>query len=64
MSRYMKPLTSAIHLHTAMMDRLQVVVFIGDELVGAGRIVEITETSVKIGDERYMRGACTFKYAV
>lgn len=43
MSRCMKLLTPAIHLHTAMMDQLQVVVFIG-ELMGAGQIVEITET--------------------
>lgn len=63
MSRYMKSLTSEIRLHTAMIDQLPVVVFVGDELVGAGRIAEITEISVKIGDERYVREVCTFRYA-
>ncbi|GIO30766.1 MULTISPECIES: hypothetical protein [Paenibacillus] len=63
MDSYMKPLTSAIHLHTAMIDRLPIIVFIGNELVGAGRIAEVTENSVKIGDQRYIPEVCTFKYA-
>jgi hypothetical protein len=61
--RFMRPLTSDLHLYTAQMDRTQVVVFIADELVGSGKIAEITENSVKIGDERYLRAVCTFKYA-
>ncbi|WP_339323625.1 hypothetical protein [Paenibacillus sp. FSL W8-0194] len=63
MSRFMKPLTSSLHLYTAMAERVPIVVFIGNELVGAGRIAEISEDSVKIGGERYMREVCTFKYA-
>lgn len=63
MSRFMKPLTSGLHLYTAMVDRVQVVVFIADELIGGGQIAEVTEDSVIIGEERYMREVCTFKYA-
>lgn len=63
MSRLMKPLTSALHLYTAQMERSPVVVYVGDERVGSGQIAEITESSVKIGDERYMRQVCTFKSA-
>lgn len=62
-TRFMKPLTSPLNLYTAMAERLPIVVFNGDELIGAGRIDEVTDVSVKIGDERYMRGVCTFKYA-
>lgn len=60
----MTPLTADIHLYTAMLDQTPVAVFIADELVGCGRIQEITENSVKIGDERYLRAVCTFKYAI
>ncbi|GIO30761.1 MULTISPECIES: hypothetical protein [Paenibacillus] len=63
MGRFMKPLTSSLHLYTAMTERAPIAVFIGNELVGAGRIAEVTEESVKIGGERYMREVCTFKYA-
>jgi len=62
-SRFMKPLTSDIHFYTAQMDRSLIVVFVANELVGSGRIAEITEDSVKIGDGRYLRATCTFKYA-
>ncbi|MGG6309806.1 hypothetical protein [Paenibacillus macerans] len=61
--RFMRPLTSDIHLFTAQMDRTPVVVFIGEELVGSGNIAEITENSVKIGDERYLRAVCKIEYA-
>lgn len=59
----MKPLTAEIHFYTAMLDRTPVAVFIENELVGCGRIQEITENSVKVGDARYLRKSCTFKYA-
>ncbi|KKO54527.1 hypothetical protein XI25_06755 [Paenibacillus sp. DMB20] len=59
----MKTLSSDIHLYTAKLDRSPIVVFVGGELIGAGRIEEITENSVKIGDKRYLRVSCTFKYA-
>lgn len=62
-SRFMKPLTSPIHFHTAMLDEIPVAVFMDQEMVGSGNIVEITDFAVKIGDEFYVRDACTFKYA-
>ncbi|MBB3132139.1 hypothetical protein FHS19_006866 [Paenibacillus rhizosphaerae] len=63
-SRFMKPLTSPIHFHTAMIEQIPVAVFTGQEMIGSGKIVEITDFAVKIGDEFYVREACTFKYAV
>ncbi|UOK62866.1 hypothetical protein MT997_32835 [Paenibacillus sp. OVF10] len=62
-SRFLSPLTSDIQLYTALMDRTPIVVFIGAELVGSGVIEDITELSVAVKGERYMRGVCTFKYA-
>ncbi|AZS18284.1 hypothetical protein EI981_13500 [Paenibacillus lutimineralis] len=59
----MKPLTSDIHFYTAQMDRLPIIVFIAGELVGSGKIEDITKNSVKISGERYLRESCTFKYA-
>lgn len=64
MKRFMKLLTSPIHFHTAMLEEIPVAVFMGQEMVGSGKIVEITDFAVKIGDEFYVREACTFKYAV
>ncbi|MCM3038157.1 hypothetical protein M3201_00370 [Paenibacillus motobuensis] len=62
-SRFMKPLTSDIHLYTAQMEQTPIVVFIAYELVGSGRIEGVTENSVMIGGERFLRELCTFKYA-
>lgn len=59
----MKSLTADIHLYTAMLDQTPIVVFIADELIGSGKIEEITENSVKVGEARYLRKNCTFKYA-
>ncbi|MCM3784331.1 hypothetical protein M3231_15210 [Neobacillus mesonae] len=64
MNRFMRPLTSDIHFYTAKMERTPIVVFIERELVGSGVIEDISEASVKIKGERFMRGVCTFKYAV
>ncbi|WP_339167166.1 hypothetical protein MKX75_24005 [Paenibacillus sp. FSL R5-0341] len=62
--RFMRPLTSDIQLYTAQLDRTPIVVFIDEEqLVGSGVIEDITEMSVAVKGERYMRGVCTFKYA-
>lgn len=61
---FMKSLTSPIHFHTAMLDEILVAVFMDQEMIGSGKIVEITDFAVKIGDEFYVREACTFKYAV
>ncbi len=63
MSRFMKPLTSPIHFYSAMLDELPVAVFMGREMIGSGKIVQITDFVVKIGDEFYVRENCTFKYA-
>ncbi|CAH1194673.1 hypothetical protein PAECIP111892_01796 [Paenibacillus auburnensis] len=62
MSRFMKPLTSNVHFYTAQMERLPIVIFIGNELAGSGLIEEITVASVKVRGEYYMRATCTFKY--
>lgn len=63
MRRFMKQLTADVHFHTAMLDQKPVAVFIADELIGCGRIYEITDDSVKVGYSRYLRENCTFKYA-
>ncbi|WP_342480419.1 hypothetical protein NST07_25740 [Paenibacillus sp. FSL L8-0340] len=63
MSRFMKPLTSNVQLYTAQIERLPIVVFVGNELKGSGIIEDITEVSVKVRGEYYVRAACTFKYA-
>ncbi|RRJ55011.1 hypothetical protein EHV15_34720 [Paenibacillus oralis] len=60
----MRSLTSNIHLYTAQMERTPIAVFVAGELVGSGKIQEITENSVKIGDARYLRTVCEFKYVV
>ena len=62
-SRFMRSLTSDIQLYTALIDQTPIVVFIGIELVGSGVIEDITEASVAVKGERYMREVCTFKYA-
>ncbi|SMF91253.1 hypothetical protein SAMN05661091_5391 [Paenibacillus uliginis N3/975] len=64
MNRFMKPLTSDIHFYTAKMNQTAIVVFIADELIGSGRIEDITENCVVVGGERYPRESCTFEYAV
>lgn len=63
MSRFMKPLTSNVQLYTAQLERSPIVIFIADELVGSGIIEDITDASVKVPDEYFMRAACMFKYA-
>ncbi|WP_160033241.1 hypothetical protein [Paenibacillus sp. An7] len=60
--RHRQSLTSYIHLYTAQMDRTSIIIFIGAELVGSGVIEGITETSIKVKDEHYMRGVCEFRY--
>lgn len=62
-SRFLRPLASDIQLHTAQMDRTPIVIFIGAELVGSGVIEDITEMSVAVKGEWYVRRVCTFKYA-
>jgi hypothetical protein len=58
--KQMRPLTHPIALHTAMLDRTPVAVFIGKELIGSGIITRVTADSVKVDDEFYMRANCAF----
>ncbi|MBY0160190.1 hypothetical protein ACQKLN_04085 [Paenibacillus glucanolyticus] len=51
MGRFMKELTSDIHLYTALMDKMSILAFINYELIGGGYIEEVTADSVKIQDE-------------
>lgn len=51
-----KSLTSNVHLYTAQMDRMPVVVLVADEVIGNGIIDSITESSVRIGGEWFLRG--------
>ncbi|WP_036746553.1 hypothetical protein [Paenibacillus sp. UNC451MF] len=55
-------LTSPIHLHTAAANKTPVLVFQEEELIGSGVIEEVTELSVKINKDRYMREVCKFVY--
>lgn len=57
-----RELTAAVHLHTAVAERTPVIVFHGEEMIGSGVIDEITDFSVRIRNERYVRGACRFVY--
>ncbi|GIP08863.1 hypothetical protein J1TS5_10330 [Paenibacillus macerans] len=63
-SRFMRSLISDVQFYTAQLDRVPIVVFVAGELVGSGKITEITKDSIKVGNDRYLRSACTFKYAV
>jgi len=57
------PLTSAIHLHTAALEERPILIFAGGELVGSGMIEKITDFSVQVKGERYLRDGNTFAYA-
>jgi len=58
-----RQLTSALHLHTAKLEQTHILAFQNNELIGSGRIEEITDETVKIREEYYMRDKCTFVYA-
>lgn len=53
-TRFMRPLTSNVQLYTAQMEKATINVYVADERVGSGIIEEITENSVKIGNERIL----------
>ncbi|MDQ8734236.1 hypothetical protein [Paenibacillus sp. LHD-38] len=55
--------TSAIHFHTAVLDKTQILAFQDGELIGSGSFDEMTDQIIKIRDERFMRENCTFVYA-
>lgn len=58
-----RQLTAPVHFHTAVLDEVVVLAFQDNELIGSGRIKEITDEAVKIRDERFMIANCTFVYA-
>jgi len=58
-----RPLYSELHLRTAAIENTPVLAFMGAELIGSGMIDEITDLSVKIRGEHYMRETCRFYYA-
>ncbi|MCU6709334.1 hypothetical protein M6D81_11510 [Paenibacillus sp. J5C_2022] len=58
-----RTLISPIHFHTAALDRAVILVFQDGELIGSGRISEITDSDVKIRDEYFVIENCTFQYA-
>lgn len=60
MTKLFKPLTTDIELYTAAIEKRTVGVFIGKERIGRGIMSEITEVSVKIEGERFMRANCSF----
>lgn len=63
-SKIKKPLTTNIHFYTAQMDHTPIIIFIGTELIGSGMVENVTETSIKINGEYYIKEVCTFKYDV
>lgn len=63
MKRFMKSLNSNVHFYTAQLESVPIVVFIDDELIGSGLIENISEISVRVRGEYFMRDVCTFKYA-
>lgn len=54
------PLRSDIHLYTAATENRPVVAFMGRELIGSGKITEITPVSVRINGAWYLRETCEF----
>lgn len=55
-------LHSHIQFCTALIDKQPVAVFIDDEMIGNGLVEQVTEFSVKIDGEYYMRSECKFNY--
>ncbi|OME86888.1 hypothetical protein BK120_08165 [Paenibacillus sp. FSL A5-0031] len=58
-----RQLTAPLHFYTAALDESVVLAFQNNELIGTGLIDEITNETVKIRDEQFMRANCTFVYA-
>lgn len=58
-----RQLTALVHFYTAVLDESVVLAFQDNELIGNGRIEEITEQTIKIRDELFMRANCTLVYA-
>lgn len=58
-----RQLTAPLHFYTAVLDEAVVLAFQDNELIGSGRIDEITDETVIIRDEQFIRANCTFVYA-
>ena len=58
-----RELVSPIQFHTAKLEGSTILVFQADELIGSGRIDEITETTVIIGNDHFIRENCIFTYS-
>ncbi|MGU3568803.1 hypothetical protein [Paenibacillus sp. D51F] len=67
-----RELTHPIHFHTAILDQVPVLVFMGLELIGTGRIqsfethasedLELQADIVTIKGEHYIREQCRFEF--
>lgn len=55
-----KELISNLHFCTALIDKKPVIIFLENDLVGKGLIEQVTESSIKINGEYFMRSVCTF----
>lgn len=58
-----RQMTAPVHFYTAALDQSTILAFQDNELIGSGCIVEITDETVKIREERFMIANCTFVYA-
>jgi len=63
-----RQLTAPIHFHTAKLDGTTILAFQDGELIGSGRIAEVTDETVIIGNkdgtsEHFMIENCKFTYA-
>lgn len=56
----MRELNSAIHLHTAAINNNTVLVFHSGELIGSGKIEEMSGHSITIKGEKFMIDTCSF----
>lgn len=57
----MKTLTADDQLYTGKMDAKPIFIYLNKELYGRGVIERITEDSIKVKGEYFMRGVCEFK---
>ena len=58
----MKTLTADDQLYTAKMEAKPIFIYFNKKLYGRGVIERITEDSIKVKGEYYMRGVCEFKF--
>lgn len=57
-----KELISNLQFCTALIDKKTIIIYMKDEFVGKGLIEQVTESSIKINGEYFMRSVCTFLY--